>query len=613
MPDPVDTRLSDSPGPDLTALLVDQQSCWRQGLGVPVEDYLDHHPWLRGNDEALLHLILHEVMLRSQAGETPALAEYQRRFPHMAEQLAVQFEVERAIAGETGLSLTDLHERASLALTVPGIPPSPELPATPSIPGYEVLEKLGQGGMGVVYRARQTKLDRIVALKMILPRSATLPVYLDALLERLRSEAAALARLQHPDIVQIFELGECNGLPYLALEYVPGSSLGRRLAGGAKLQPAAEAGALVERLARAMHAAHGCGVLHRDLKPDNILLGSDGSPKIGDFGLAKRLDGKPGLTASGMLLGTPSYMAPEQAEGRNSEVGVAADVYALGAILYACLTGRPPFRAATVMETLYQVKMEEPVRPRQLEPAVPRDLETICLKCLEKRPQRRYPSAEALADDLRRFLEHRPILARRAGLLEQGLKWARRRPAAATLLAVSVLAGLALSVLAVVADRAARGEREARQQEARERARRAAAQVESLLSAEPGDVPRLLTLLAEQRDDVPGQHASEMGADLWRRFDAPASTAGGRLRLLAALAALDPQSPRWQQVSGQTLAELILQADPGSLAVLLPVLGPYCQRDLTLFRREVEGVARSDWHDPPLDPAWSTPASGVRQ
>jgi serine/threonine-protein kinase len=439
MPDSPHTSLSRSDAPALTALLVDQQSRWQQGKGVLVEAILDEQPVLRGDDEAVLHLILHEVLLRSEAGEGVALAEYQQRFPHLAEQLALQFEVEQALAGETVIPATDLHEGAGMRLTV-----AAGIAARPSVAGYEILGVLGQGAMGVVYRARQQKLGRIVALKMIQPHSAGLPEYLTALLERLRSEAAALARLQHPDIVQIFELGESDGLPFLALEYVAGGSLARKLAG--MPQPAQQAAALVERLARAMHAAHGCGVLHRDLKPDNILLTLEGGPKISDFGLAKRLDGAAGLTASGMLLGTPSYMAPEQAEGKNQEVGVAADVYALGAVLYEVLTGRPPFRAATPVETLLQVKMDEPAPPRQLNAEIPRDLETIVLKCLHKQPHRRYATAEELAEDLRRWQSGEPIRARRVGTLERAWRWCARQPARAGLAAALVV--LAVSLLA---------------------------------------------------------------------------------------------------------------------------------------------------------------------
>jgi hypothetical protein len=303
------------------------------------------------------------------------------------------------------------------------------------VPGYEIVRELGRGGMGVVYQARQTKLSRPVALKMILAGSHA---GADDL-ARFQTEAEAIARLRQPNIVQVYEVGEHEGKPYFSLEFCGGGSLENKL-GGTPLPPK-EAASLVETLARAMQAAHEQHVIHRDLKPANVLLAEDGTPKITDFGLAKKLD-EAGQTASGAVMGTPSYMAPEQAGGK--AVGPLADVYALGAVLYECLTGRPPFKGPTAMDTILQVAAEEPVPPTQLQPGTPRDLETVCLKCLQKEPSRRYASACALADDLRRFQDGEPIVARPVGRLERAWKWARRRPAAAALLAVSVLAGLAL-------------------------------------------------------------------------------------------------------------------------------------------------------------------------
>lgn len=300
-----------------------------------------------------------------------------------------------------------------------------------------VLGLLGRGGMGVVYKARQIKLDRVVALKMVLAgRHASADD-----LERFHTEAQSIARLQHPHVVQVFEVGEHQGLPFFSLELCCGGSLEKKL-GGTPLLPV-EAAALVEKLARAMQAAHDQGVLHRDLKPANVLLTDDGTPKITDFGLAKRL-GKAGQTATGAVMGTPSYMAPEQASSKNDELGPACDVWALGAILYECLTGRPPFKAAAPLDTILQVLSDEPVPPRQLNAHVPRDLQTICLKCLRKEPGKRYATALSLAEDLRRFQSREPIAARPASGLERSVKWMKRRPAAAALLAVSVAAVAAL-------------------------------------------------------------------------------------------------------------------------------------------------------------------------
>ena len=273
------------------------------------------------------------------------------------------------------------------------------------VPGYQILKELGRGGAGIVYEARQLSLNRLVALKMLLRGKYSA----ESDLGRLRAEGAAIAQLQHPNIIQIYEIAEVGGLPYLALEYCAGGSLNRKI-GGTPFPPE-QAASLVEKLARAIHAAHLVGVIHRDLKPANILLtDTDGQPKITDFGLAKRL-GSLVQTQTGMVLGTPSYMAPEQADGRNKPITAATDIYGLGGILYQLLTGHPPFRAPTPFETMVQVIEQEPAPPRLLNPRIDIDLETICLKCLEKDPANRYSSALALADDLHRYLANEPISA----------------------------------------------------------------------------------------------------------------------------------------------------------------------------------------------------------
>jgi tetratricopeptide (TPR) repeat protein/tRNA A-37 threonylcarbamoyl transferase component Bud32 len=308
------------------------------------------------------------------------------------------------------------------------------LPAT-RLGAYCVLGEVGRGGMAVVYKARQDNPERIVALKVLLTGSHSG----SERRARFRSEADTIARLRHAHIVQVFEAGEQDGLPFLALEFCEGGSLAQRL-GGVPQAPEAAA-ALVVHLAEALEHAHQAGIIHRDLKPVNILLTADGQPKVSDFGLA-RTEG-PSLTATGAVLGTPSYMAPEQASASRT-VGPAADIYALGAILYELLTGRPPFQGATALETLEQVRGQEPVPPRRLQPKVPRDLETVCLKCLEKEPAKRYATAGALADDLKRFGEGRPVRARPVGALGRSWRWARRNP-----LWASTLAGVATLLLAV--------------------------------------------------------------------------------------------------------------------------------------------------------------------
>jgi serine/threonine-protein kinase len=272
---------------------------------------------------------------------------------------------------------------------------------------YEILQELGRGGMGVVYKARHVKFQRLVALKMILAGPYAGP----ELQGRFLTEARAVARLQHPNIVQIYEIGAHDGLPYVSLEYVEGGSLADRLKGPPPSDK--EAAQLIEVLARAAHHAHGRGIVHRDLKPANVMLTGGGVPKIADFGLAKFLGGDSGPTHSGDVLGTASYMAPEQASGKVREIGPAADVYALGAILYELLTGRPPFRAATLLATLRLVEEQPPQRPRVYNPRVDPALEAICLKCLEKTPAERYASAEALADDLAAFVRGESVHAER--------------------------------------------------------------------------------------------------------------------------------------------------------------------------------------------------------
>jgi WD40 repeat protein len=306
---------------------------------------------------------------------------------------------------------------------------------------YEILEELGRGGMGVVYRARHVQLGRVVALKMLLGGA-----YADGN-ERLRfrAEASAVAGLQHPHIVQIFDIGEWQSgrlgplVPYFALEFVEGGSLSARGAGGPL--PPRQAAAWLEPLARAVHYAHERGIVHRDIKPANVLLTPDGQPKLCDFGVAKQLAGSEPITRSGTVVGTAEYMAPEQAGGATS-VGPSADVYALGGVLYTLLTGHPPFQGASPLDTLQQVRTQEPVTPRRLQPRLPRDVETICLKCLQKEPGRRYASAAALADDLRRFLAGEPIVARPVSGAAHVVRWCRRQPVLAAMAAALVLVTL---------------------------------------------------------------------------------------------------------------------------------------------------------------------------
>jgi len=417
---------------------------WQAGQRPSIEVFVKDRPEPE-RSTLLRQLVGLELDYRAQAGEQPQPQEYRDRFPELTDG-----------AGH-GLETTFADTGAA-----------PYRQAWPTIPGYEVQSELGRGGMGVVYKAWQTSLNRFVALKMI--RTGDL---IDSRsLARFRTEAEAVARLQHPHIVQIYEAGQHEGRLYITLECVEGTTLARELSGTP--WPASRAAKLMETLAQAIHHVHQQGIVHRDLTPGNVLLSQDGQPKITDFGLAKIVGGGPTLTQTGAFMGTPSYTAPEQASCKTKEVGPAVDVYALGAILYECLTGRPPFKAETALATLRQVESQEPVPPSRLQPNVPRDLSTVCLKCLQREPRKRYASAEALAEDLRRFLAGSPVRARPIGQTERLLRWCRRYPVVAALLgtvAVLLLAITTVSTFSAVRlktelTRTAAAEREARLREA---------------------------------------------------------------------------------------------------------------------------------------------------
>jgi eukaryotic-like serine/threonine-protein kinase len=315
------------------------------------------------------------------------------------------------------------------------LPPGAEEPESkvPRVAGYEILGVLGEGGMGIVYKAKHARLDRFVALKMIRAGAGARPQDL----ARFEAEAKAVAAIEHPNIVRIFEIGEYGGMPYCSLEFLPGGTLSRKI--GGKPIAAREAGRIAELLARAIAVAHKAGIIHRDLKPANVLIAADGAPKITDFGLVKRLEDDSSHTRTGSILGTPSYMSPEQARGETRNIGPAADQYALGAILYELLTGRPPFQGVSVLDTLDQVRKSEPVPPSQLQPKMPRDIETICLKCLQKEQTRRYPDVTALAEDLHRFQSGEPIVARPVSAVERLGRWCLRNKTVAGLTAFAAL------------------------------------------------------------------------------------------------------------------------------------------------------------------------------
>jgi tRNA A-37 threonylcarbamoyl transferase component Bud32/tetratricopeptide (TPR) repeat protein len=320
------------------------------------------------------------------------------------------------------------------------LPAAPRSASTPTRFGkYELISMIAKGGMGVVYKAHDAKLNRTVALKMILSGSFAG----EGEIARFYAEAKAAAKLRHPNIVAIFDYGDVDDQPFFAMDYIEGGGLSDLVRENAL--PPEKAASLVKTVAEAMHYAHEKGILHRDLKPSNVLLDNAGQPMITDFGLAKQVEGHSGLTVSGTVLGTPSYMPPEQAAGHIDDVQVPSDVYSIGAILYELLTGRPPFRAANAVETLKRVLDTEPVSPRLLNPGIPVDIETICLKCLQKEPAARYASAQELADELERFLAGEPILARPIGRVARLWRWCRRKPKVA-LLAGTALLGTMIAV-----------------------------------------------------------------------------------------------------------------------------------------------------------------------
>jgi serine/threonine protein kinase len=425
---------------------------------------------------ARIEAVLHEYLQALDAGKKPNPRDYLDRHPDLADDLAAFF-ADQAKLDQVARSMRALAESATL-------PPS-ESPANGVLGkvryfgDYELLEEIAHGGMGVVYKARQVTLQRVVAVKMILAGELANQAEVD----RFYTEARAAANLHHPNIVAIHEVGQHDRQHYFSMDYVAGESLAQRVARGPL--PAPKAAVLVKKVAEAVAFAHVEGVIHRDLKPANILLDAQGEPHVTDFGLAKRVGQSAvgsgigvlptadcqlpaDLTETGQILGTAGYMPPEQAGGRRGAVGPLSDVYSLGSVLYCLLTGRPPFQAATRLDTLLQVIQQEPVSPRQLNAAVPRDLETITLKCLEKEPTRRYRSATELAEELERFMKGEPIMARPVGRVERCWRWCRRNPQVAAALMASVaslLAGTIVSILfAMQAIRNATNEKIAREE-----------------------------------------------------------------------------------------------------------------------------------------------------
>ena len=429
-------------------------------MGVPAESYFELLPELRENREEALVLVCGEVRSRCEASEPVALVDYARRFPDLADDLAIQFELDGVLGNLTG--------------SVPE--PSDVEPDSIHLPGFQVLRLVGRGASSRVYLARQISVDRLVAIKAISVWNLD-----ESQLRRHWQEASILSKMRHPNIVQIYDVIEAGGTLYSVIEYVDGPTLAEFTAG--QPQTPAAAARLVQALAQAVHAVHEAGILHRDLKPSNVLMTSRGEPKITDFGLAKLLSNNSLLTTAHCLLGTPSYMPPELAGGDSRATFREGDIYSLGAILYELLTGLPPFLGATILDTLTLIRERDPIPPRSSQPRIPRDLETICLKCLSKSPHARYRSGADLADDLGRFLAGTTIRARRPAVFERVARWSRRNPVVAALAACLLFTG-AVGFFGVLwqwrqAERARASESVARR-DADERAREASQGLERL-------------------------------------------------------------------------------------------------------------------------------------
>ena len=433
---------------EIDAICDEFEAAWSGGQSPGIEEFLDRHDNV-DSDRLIRELLPIELEVRRHRGETPALGDYVERFPeqknviekllrhHNAQALAETADLNPGSTEETRTSA----DSSNSPTYIPGERTAEVEESDSSVEGrqlgdYELLHEIARGGMGVVYKARQISLNRIVALKMI--KSGELAGEDEKL--RFRTEAEAAAQLDHPNIVGIYEVGEQDGQQFFSMRFVEGTGLDERLKDGPL--PPSDAAELINMTAEAVHYAHEKGIVHRDLKPANVLLEADNKPRITDFGLAKNITDDSGMTATGQVMGSPSFMPPEQAAGQTRKIGRRADVYSLGAMLYALLTGRPPFQAASIMETLKQVLEKEPVSPRVLNPSVDRDLETICLKALEKNRENRYATARALANDLRNYLDNKPITARPIGRLARSWRWCKRNPLGASMLGLLVTLAL---------------------------------------------------------------------------------------------------------------------------------------------------------------------------
>ena len=521
--------------------------------------YRESFPELTDADVSSAGLLVEEYRVRRRWGDQPDPAEFLSAYGISADTVLSQLQaVDSELASEQTHSLLNSHEQDTVVgSSVTGNSRSDT--ADGDFGNYELLDEIARGGMGVVYRARQRNLNRIVALKMI--KSGELAGNDEV--QRFHAEAEAAAQLDHPGIVPIYEVGEFNGQHFFSMALVDGEGLDAKLKGGPL--PSKEAARLLAKIAEAVQFAHDKGIVHRDLKPANVLIDAGGQPKVTDFGLAKNIAADSGMTTAGQVMGTPSYMPPEQAEGTLSDIGSTSDIYSLGATLYYLLTGRPPFQAATPIETLRQVIQTEPVPPRRLNPDIPRDLETITLKCLRKEQRSRYATAQELADDLNRWLQNKPIVARRVSVLEKAWLWCKRKPAIVGSLATVLLV---IGVAAYITNEkdqqaAAAAIEQARKAEEENNRTRAEELVAGLKKADIGQVP---TAVAELRD-----LRQWVDPILKKQISESRDGEGEKLRLSLALLPVDETQVGYLKLE-------LLKAPPDTLPVIRDALKPHQDR-----------------------------------
>lgn len=427
-----------------TSSLDVQQQRWLAGDCATVETLMRELS-LNMNSDAVLDLIYSEILLREDAAEHPTEQEYVDRFPDLKDAIVRQFQVHRALdvqLPDDPIKQLQGTDDGRMAITISDTTSKPPIRSR-QIPGFELLNVVGQGASGIAYRAIDQGLNRTVAVKLLLKPDGPD----DSHHKQLLREAEASALLKHPGIVQVYQVGESNGAPFMVMEFMEGGSLAERLQTG-PIQ-ATKAAELVQRIADAVHHAHDQGVIHRDIKPGNVLLGTDGKPRVCDFGLARRLDTEHSVHSTGAVIGTPAYMSPEQARGERGDE--RSDVYSIGAVLYESLCGRSPFQAATAWEILSQVISNDVTPLRQLNSSLPQDLETVCDRCLEKDPARRYSSAAEVSDDLKRFLNNEPILASPISRWQRFVKWCGRNRRIAALAATSIGLVLAIGIGSTIA------------------------------------------------------------------------------------------------------------------------------------------------------------------